>query len=271
MVKLRRTVRFCINPDQDPHNPVPGSNGYAGKPAMHGLGRYYELTLFVQGEPDPQTGYLITIKQLDQLAHEHLIPVIAHFCRDAPQTNPLEILPTLHERAQATLPILTGLRWNLTPTYSIEATGNPMSKAIIRQQFDFAAAHRLHVTALSDEENSQIFGRCNNPSGHGHNYRVETAFNVEPAAESPVALAELEALVGRVLIDPFDHKHLNEDTGEFATTGGLNPSVENIARVFYERLDGETAAELGERCSLHEVTVWETDRTSATYPSVQDR
>lgn len=271
MVTLRRTVRFCINPDQDPHNPVAGSNGFAGKPAMRGLGRYYELRLIVQGDPDQQTGYLISIKQLDQVAHEHLIPVIAHFCRNAPQTEPLEILLTLHERAQAALPILTELRWNLTPTYSIEATGTPMAKAIIRQQFDFAAAHRLHAPGLSEQKNREIFGRCNNPSGHGHNYRIETAFSVDPAATSTVTVGDLESLVGRVLIDPFDHKHLNEDTTEFATSGGLNPSVESIARVFFERLSPETISELGDRCTLHEVTVWETDRTCATYPAVQDR
>ncbi|MFU8829667.1 MAG: 6-pyruvoyl trahydropterin synthase family protein, partial [Phycisphaerales bacterium] len=175
------------------------------------------------------------------------------------------------EAARHPLPILTALHWQLTPTLQVETAGKHMTSAIIRQRFDFAAAHRLHAPSLSDDENRATFGRCNNPSGHGHNYRIETAFLTSPASSPPLTAAELESLVDRVLVDPFDHKHLNEDTEEFSTANGYNPSVENIARVFYDRLAPVAASELAGRASLHEVTVWETDRTCATYPSVQDR
>ena len=265
MVTLNRTVRFCINPG-DAVGDAAGTNGFAGKPAMRGLGRYYELTLTVRGEPDPTTGYLINIKSLDALARDHVIPVIASCCADAPETEPAVLMPALLRQASAALPIVTGIRWNLTPTYCVEGRLTDMPNAIIRQQFDFAAAHRLHASSLSDDENRTVFGRCNNPSGHGHNYRVETAFMVETKAARPVTVDALEALVDEVVIDPFDHKHLNEDTPEFATDGGVNPSVENIAEVFYGRLNEASRSAFGGTCTLHEVTVWETDRTSATYP-----
>lgn len=141
-----------------------------------------------------------------------------------------------------------------------------MSSAIIRQQFDFAAAHRLHCPSLSDEENRSTFGRCNNPSGHGHNYRVEAAFGVQTQAPQPVTVGEIERLVDEAVISRFDHKHLNEDTEEFAPEGGVNPSVENIAEVCYRRLAAASEAAFSGKCWVHEVTVWETDRTSASFP-----
>jgi 6-pyruvoyltetrahydropterin/6-carboxytetrahydropterin synthase len=272
MIQLQRTVRFCINPEPPAENPVAdglddsGSNGFGGKPAMRGLGRYYELTLFVRGEPDPQTGYLINIKELDQIARDRLIPLIEQCCRDAPTTEPAVLLPALLRQGLASLPILTAVRWALTPTYRVEGSTSDMSKAIIRQQFDFAAAHRLHCPDLSEEENRTIFGRCNNPNGHGHNYRVEAAFAVDTGSSDSVGVRDLERLVDEAVIDRFDHTHLNEDTEEFSSETGVNPSVENIARVFFERLQEASGSSFGGICSVHEVTVWETDRTCATYP-----
>ncbi len=274
MVNLARTVRFCINPSHGTDSPAqkpggvesPGSNGFGGKPAMRGLGRYYELTLVVQGEPDATTGYLIKIKDLDRIAREHLIPLIETCCNDAPTTEPAVLMPALLRQGQAALPILKRLRWALTPTYTVEGRTSDMSTAIIRQQFDFAAAHRLHCPDLSDEQNRITFGRCNNPNGHGHNYRVEAAFGLQTRSGKAVTVGEIERLVDEAVIDRFDHKHLNEDTEEFATEGGVNPSVENIAEVFYERLSRASEAAFGGRCWVHEVTVWETDRTSASFP-----
>jgi len=233
---------------------------------MRGLGRYYELTLIVRGEPDPQTGYLINIKELDRVARDRLIPLIEQCCHDAPTAEPAVLIPALLRQGLASLPILKALQWALTPTYRVEGSTSDMSKAIIRQQFDFAAAHRLHCPELNDQENRSIFGRCNNPNGHGHNYRVEAAFAIEAGSPDPVGLGELEALVDRAVIDRFDHTHLNEDTEEFASEAGVNPSVENIARVFFERLREASETAFGGRCSVHEVTVWETDRTSASFP-----
>ena len=53
-----------------------------------------------------------------------------------------------------------------------------MNHLVMRQQYEFSAAHRLHVAKLSNEDNHQLFGKCNNPAGHGHNYRVEVAVRV---------------------------------------------------------------------------------------------
>lgn len=268
MITLCRTARFCINPGDNPDQPIRGTNGFGAKPPMRGLGRYYELSLILRGEPDTQTGYLINIKSVDEIIRQRLIPIIARQCREAPETEPAHLLPALAQAAHAPPLTLVCLRWQLTPTLSVEATGKNMSHAILRQQFDFAAAHRLHVPSLSDEENRATFGRCNNPSGHGHNYRVETAFLLDTTHKNLPTVEQFEELVDRILIQPFDHTHLNEDTTAFATGTGVNPSVENIARVFFERLAPAADTAFGPLASLREVTVWETDRTSATYPAV---
>lgn len=133
-----------------------------------------------------------------------------------------------------------------------------MAQCVIRQQFEFAASHRLDCESLSPQENRRLFGKCNNEAGHGHNYRVEVAVAIDPG--SPFSLADLEAVVSRVLIERFDHKYLNVDCAEFAD---LNPSVENIARVSHDLLEPELAAAA---MKLRAVTVWETDKTSCTYP-----
>ena len=141
-----------------------------------------------------------------------------------------------------------------------------MDRVTLRQSYEFSAAHRLHVPSLSDAENRQLFGKCNNPAGHGHNYRVEPVVAVKVGAEGArFSLADLERLTEEHIVARFDHKHLNQDTREFGPgPGGVNPSVENIARVFFEALAGPVRA-AGADATLRSVTVWETDRTCATY------
>jgi 6-pyruvoyltetrahydropterin/6-carboxytetrahydropterin synthase len=155
----------------------------------------------------------------------------------------------------------------LTPTYSLEVEHDAMSddtpRVRLRQQFEFAAAHRLHVPELSDDENRRLFGKCNNPSGHGHNYRVEAAADTALREGAPgFTLADLEEAVERAIISRFDHTHLNLDTEEFRDR---NPSVEHIAEACFTRL---REAIDPKRATLHSVTVWETEKTSATFPAV---
>ncbi|MCC6425769.1 MAG: 6-carboxytetrahydropterin synthase [Phycisphaerales bacterium] len=140
------------------------------------------------------------------------------------------------------------------------------ASAIIRQRFDFAASHRLHNPAMTEQENRACFGKCNNSAGHGHNYIIEPAVRIPvDGAASVFSHADLEDLCKRVILDRFDHKHLNVDTAEFGEGAGVLPTVENIAKVSYDLLAPAVAA----RCPaarLEAITVWETDRTSSTYP-----
>lgn len=279
MLELRRTVRFAINDTAAEPGPTALSpkaqgpaprNGFGGSPSMRGLGRYYELDITCSGSPDPTTGYLISIRDIDAAARDHAIPIIARACAETPARDPATLLAEVFTSIGARLPVATrAVLWRLTPTYSVAMDAHDPTRFILRQQFDLAAAHRLHARSLTDEENRRIFGRCNNPSGHGHNYRVEPAVSVRLPADSAAptfGLADLERITLDSLINPFDHTHLNEDTAEFGWGSGVIPSIENIARVFHDRLAAAIATHSDGSARLVSITVWETDRTSCTYP-----
>jgi 6-pyruvoyltetrahydropterin/6-carboxytetrahydropterin synthase len=270
MLILRRSVRFAINTRTEAVDPAfPGSNGFAGIPAMRGLARFYEVNVACAGEPHPASGYLVNIKDVDRAVRDTIIPRLEAACATNPDQDPASILPSLLPPLDEALGgCCTALRWYLSPYYCLEMARHDLTTVLLRQKFDFAASHRLHIPSLSDEDNRAIFGKCNHPGGHGHNYQFEPCLAIPLASGAPTySLAELEALCDEVLIQPFDHKHLNQDTAEFdIERGGLNPTVENIARTFYDLL----AAALAQRSApveLRSMTVWETDRTSATYPA----
>ncbi len=240
---------------------------------MTAMGAFYAFEVAIKGEPDADTGYLRDIKVVDRSVRETVVPaIIAAFGQ--PQTNLGTLLAsTLPALDHALAGGLHSVRWHLSPYYSLEVfmpsvagPSAPTARVLIREKFDFAAAHRLHVPTLSDEANRATFGKCNNPSGHGHNYQFEPCVSVPMnALAAGFSIATLERLADEVLLERFDHKHLNEDTAEFdPRRGGVNPSVENIAAVFFNLL-APAVAQAG--ATLEHLTVWETDRTSATYPA----
>ncbi|MFI4871489.1 MAG: 6-pyruvoyl trahydropterin synthase family protein [Phycisphaerales bacterium JB061] len=264
MVELRRTVRANLGGGFAESLPS-GANGHGGQPAMSGLGTYYEFEIACSGIPDENTGYLVNIKQIDQAVRGTVLPrVHEQLLRDA-SVEPTGLLLTLAESLKPELPTdLVSIRWNLSPTYSLEYRMASPNSVLLRQRFEFAAAHRLNVSSLSDDQNRDIFGKCNNPSGHGHNYELEVCCRMDLNAD-PFTVAMLESIVDRVVIQRFDHKHLNLDTEEFASETGLNPSVENIAKVCFDLLSPAVAEGSGNP-KLEHVTVWETPKTSCTYP-----
>lgn len=262
MVELTRTVRFCLN-DGAADAEAPKDNTFSAWPPMRGLGRYYELHVRCEGEPDPATGYLMNITQIDAAVRRHALPVLRDAVSAAgPAAAPLgELMRRVAAAVRDALPIpVESVTLSLTPFYSLTLRSADMAAVLIRQQYEFSAAHRLHVDALSAQENRDVFGKCNNPSGHGHNYRLEVA------ARSPVdergracSIHEIDRAVNRAVIEKLDHKHLNVDVPQFKD---LNPSVENIARVIHGMLI-EPLRQIG--AELEEVSVWETSKTVCTY------
>ena len=270
-IQLIRTTRFCVN-DRSFGDPIAqiasDPNGYAARPSMRGLGRYYSVDVTARGEPDATTGYLIDIKAIDQAVRDSVVPLITEACHDDPTREPATLLPELMIALEDVLPVsLASLRWNLTPYSSITMNATNATAVILRTRFDFAAAHRLHVDSMSDEENQRMFGKCNNPSGHGHNYQVEPAVEtpLPKSGAMPFTMHDLERLTDKAIIQAFDHTNLNTDPPDFSQAG-VNPTVEHIARVCYERLHKAIDA-TGSGATLREVTVWETDRTRCTYPA----
>jgi 6-pyruvoyltetrahydropterin/6-carboxytetrahydropterin synthase len=265
MVELRRIVRANLGGGHSNVLPI-GINGHAGQPAMRGLGTYYEFEIVCSGEPEPSTGYLVNIKQIDHAVRGTVLPIVQHELVSNPANEPTDVIKQLAAALQPKLPVkLVALGWKLSPTYSLEYLMDSPNQALLRQRFEFAAAHRLNVPSFSDTQNQDIFGKCNNPSGHGHNYELEVCCRVM-LSDDCLSIAQLEDIVDDAVIQRFDHKHLNLDTTEFSQEIGVNPSVENIAKVCFELLKPAIAAGSGNP-SLEHVTVWETPKTRCTYPA----
>src|SRR6202022_186965 len=122
----------------------------------------------------------------------------------------------------------------------------------LTRRYRFAASHRLHSAQLGEEENRRVYGKCNNPYGHGHNYVVEVAVSgdVDPATGMIANLSELDSFVEREVLEVFDHKSLNEDVEAFRNTV---PTTENLCIQIFERLKDFPKAKL-ERVRVQETT-----------------
>ncbi|XP_039595612.1 6-pyruvoyl tetrahydrobiopterin synthase [Polypterus senegalus] len=123
----------------------------------------------------------------------------------------------------------------------------------------FSASHRLHSKSLSDEENERIFGKCNNPNGHGHNYKVEVTVRgeIDPVTGMIMNITDLKKCIEMAVMKPLDHKNLDKDVPYFAN---VVSTAENIAVFIWDSLQ-----KLMEPNLLYEVKVFETDKNIAFY------
>jgi 6-pyruvoyltetrahydropterin/6-carboxytetrahydropterin synthase len=126
------------------------------------------------------------------------------------------------------------------------------------RRYHFAASHRLHSAKLSEEENCRIYGKCNNPYGHGHNYTVEVRVSgeVDPAAGMIANLADLDAFVNEQVIEPFDHRSLQDEIAAFREAV---PTTENLCIEIFQRLKSFPKAR------LEAIRVEETSNNSFEY------
>src|SRR5260221_591391 len=131
--------------------------------------------------------------------------------------------------------------------------------AIFRKEH-FNAAHRLFVPEWDDAKNYEVFGKCSNPNYHGHNYDlvVKVAGNPDPKTGYVMNLKLLSDIITENVLDKFDHKNLNLDTGYFKK---LNPTAENIAIVIYEILRDK----IDQQFDLT-IRLYETERNFVEYP-----
>jgi 6-pyruvoyltetrahydropterin/6-carboxytetrahydropterin synthase len=134
-------------------------------------------------------------------------------------------------------------------------------KVTVCRKEQFNAAHRLYNSAWSDEKNEQVFGKCNNPNFHGHNYELVVKLSGEPDPETGYVydLKKLSRMIRKNVLEKLDHKNLNMDVQEFDQ---LNPTAENIAVVIYNILREQLDLKYDIK-----IILYETERNFVEYPA----
>lgn len=211
-------------------------------------GHDYILDVFYGGKIDERDGMIVNLSDIKPVLAEAIAPLdgafldvdLPHFQSVRPTAE--NLVNFIWQRLPQTLGAATLHRVALRESAStrVEKTAESMR---ITRSYEFAAAHRLHVPQMDDATNAALYGKCNNASGHGHNYGLEVTIQgtSDDITGRIIAPAELDAIVDEEVFERFDHKHLNVDCPEFQT---LVPTSENLARVIFDilsaRLDNET-------------------------------
>jgi 6-pyruvoyltetrahydropterin/6-carboxytetrahydropterin synthase len=240
--------------------------GDAARTLAHG--HDYEIEATVRGDVDASTGMVMNIKLLKDLMVDRVVSKLNNRLLNEEVDAFRAKAPTLEEIARwawgelaPAIPVgtLHRIRVAETPALFLEYFGKGTSEMFVTRVYDFSAAHRLHSDRLSGEENARVFGKCNNPNGHGHNYVLELTVKgaLDERTGTIASLSEIDALVDEAIIGPFDHKSLNDDVDDFR---GVNPTAENIARAIWRRLHGRLS-----RGEVHKVRLVETARNAVEY------
>ena len=219
--------------------------GAAANPNSHG--HNYVLEVMVKGNVDVDDGMVINLVTLDALLKREVLANYdhKHLNRQHPifAKNP-HLQPTCENIAveiwQRLVPSLSEGMLYRVRLYESAANFSDYygegAMVYLTKVYEFSAAHRLHSHALSDEKNQEIFGKCNNLAGHGHNYVLEVTVkgNVDARTGLVTGLNHLDEVVQKQVYARFDYKHLNLDTPEFEI---LNPTSENFVKVLWDVLE----------------------------------
>lgn len=221
-------------------------------------GHNYGLWVMARGPVDPVTGMVVNIKRIDDVLQER---VVGRYDQrslndEAPEFEgrppSLENFLLVLSQSLADLPDganLAGLRLEETPLLYGEWSKEPEMVTITRV-YEFAASHRLHSPQLDEAENLRLYGKCNHPAGHGHNYVLEVTVGgpVDSTTGMLAPIDELDEVVKREILDRYDHRNLDVDVPELQ---GRVSTSEVVAQAVFDRLDGKLPARL-ERVRLHE-------------------
>jgi len=146
---------------------------------------------------------------------------------------------------------------------------SPSPIAYLTRRQAFSACHRLHSRWLSDEENREVFGKCNNPNGHGHNYTLEVTVRgpMDSRTGMVMNLTDLKKAIEVTVMDTLDHKNLDKDVPYFSSKSSGPPSTtENVAVFIWNSLrDHLAVSRRADAAELYEVKIWETDKNIVVY------
>ncbi|HLK15763.1 MAG TPA: 6-carboxytetrahydropterin synthase [Fimbriimonadaceae bacterium] len=241
--------------------------GQFASPYNHG--HNYVLDVTVSGRQDPRTAMVVNIKTLDAMLQTLVVERFDNKSINDEVPEMEDVPPTLES-------LIGHIRRTIAPTGWLTLDGKEVRLEALRleehpqlwgdwkeesmklsltRSYEFAASHRLQVPGMTEEENTALFGKCNNPAGHGHNYVVEVTVtgHVNPKTGMMVDLAELDNRINDLVVDRYDHKNLDVDLPEFK---GKVSTSEALAVEIFGRLNGKIPA------TLEAVRLFETGRSS---------
>jgi 6-pyruvoyltetrahydropterin/6-carboxytetrahydropterin synthase len=235
--------------------------------ATHCHGHNYEIRVTIAGPIDPGGNWVINIKDLDQIMREVIDEQLDHRHYNVEVPKLRDHWPTLETLApfiwEEMEPHLGSCRLHEvqvfeSPDFFVEYQGDRTMVHLTRI-YRFSAAHRLHNPTLSDVENRELFGKCNNLHGHGHDYTLEVtlAGEPDPRTDAIINVDVMDSILKERILDLFDHVYLNLDTEAFRD---LNPSAENMVIVFWDLLSGAFPP-----AKLHRLRLWETSKSYFDY------
>lgn len=243
-----------------------GFNSYASNPTGEGVGLYLALWVDLESELNRDTGFVINVSEIDKLIRSRVIPKInrwfqAFFVNRKTPTlwDTVALLGTCRPIVEAGFPDkkVKQLRLELNPFRQITISSEDVTMFTFSEKFEFAAMHRLWNNQFNEAANYEMFGKCANPAGHGHNYILEVQVKSTIEEVEPGWVSDYQQVVKEEFLNMVDHKNLNVDVPGFEK---FNPTVENLAYFAWEKLEGKF-----KNSKLVKVTVWENDRTFCSY------
>jgi len=230
----------------------------------YGHGHNYTLDVTIAGAPDPITGMVMNMTDLkasvgavlEQFDHRHLNEDTPYFKERIPTTE--NIVRVLWGLIAPRMPEGVALaRLRLYELSDLWAEYSGEEDAGFTRAYVFSAAHRLHTPQRSDTENRALYGKCNNPNGHGHNYTLEVTIHgpIDAATGMVIDLVAMDRTVRNVL-DDLDHKHLDREVAGFADQTSTG---ENIVIYLWNELASRFAGRLAH------LKLWETNKNVFEY------
>ncbi|MBG9911655.1 MULTISPECIES: 6-carboxytetrahydropterin synthase [Bacillus] len=235
----------------------------------NGHGHDYTLEVMVKGKLNRQSGIVVNITDIDKVVKSFVAENLDgkflnmendYFKHHIPTTE--NIATYLWESLDGKIDHCQIHKIRLHENNFLYSEKEDGQMVRLTRKYHFCTAHRLHSEQLSEEENQELFGKCNNPYGHGHNYYLEVTVNGEPDPVTGMIanLSDIDSVVEKEIMEKFDHKHLNLDTEEFKD---LNPTSENVAVVIWDLLSPQLT-------NLFKIGLYETEKNYFEYCGPQE-
>ena len=262
-LRLGRVVPFYIEPFGSDETQGAAAEGSPQDGSY--LAIFLELSVELIGSISPDTGFIVNITEIDKEVRRHALPIFeSHIKQHFRQTQNLsfaqltDILWACKERLDGRFgnAVIDKLSLKLSKFKEIAISPEDRNMIYYTEKFEFSAMHKLWNENFTAQKNFEVFGKCANPTGHGHNYIIEiTAKKTSDPTDFPTAA--FQKTIKDNLIELLDHKNLNADVPFFSEN---IPTIENIAVFSWNKLCGKF-----EHFRLHCITIRETDKTYCSY------